>query len=516
MAEGFCGLARWLSLVALAGCLILLLSATRASAITGGSAITVEQAPWQAEIEVSGVGPDENEVERCGATIIAKDEVLTAAHCLYDWYTEKAVLAEHIKVLAGTANVKTPEVEAQTSAVSQVRIHPYFVYEAEVPWSDDVALLTLKEPLTLGARVKTIGLVSAGAHLGEGGHVELSGFGEEAFGQSPDGELHSIGMTLLYPRRCSSGLPNGAANALFLCASSPTGAACFSDGGNGLTAFGSSPELAGVLGYELGGCEAGDIGAYANVGAPEIQDFITDPGSDPPRAPRGAGVEIRAVPEAGHSAICVPGNWSNSPTYTYTFISESVGGAVLQQGSSSIYLLSGSNVGKKILCEVQAINSGGTGVARTSPLGPIGAPPSAPSTPPVSHPVTTVAAPETSSLSLDGGHIAVTKAGVASVKLACLGKSGCHGRVTLVVKRTVKARGVTRRRTVSIGAANFTIVPGATVIKVKLTRVGRSLLGADHGHLSALIEILGLQTTQPVKAQAEAVQMVEQKAHRRV
>jgi hypothetical protein len=211
----------------------------------------------------------------------------------------------------------------------------------------------------------------------------------------------------------------------------------------------------------------------------------------------------------------VPGTWSNSPTYTYTFISERAGGAVLQQGSSSVYFLSGSNVGQKILCEVQATNAGGTGVARTSPLGPIGAPSSAPSAPPVSHPPAVDTAPETSSLSLGGRHVVVTEAGVASVKLACLGKAGCHGKLTIVVRRTVKVRGVTRRRIVSIGTASFTIGAGATTIKVKLTRAGRSLLSAHHGHLAASLEILGLQATQPGRAQAQAVQLVEQKVSRR-
>ena len=79
-----------LSFCALAVCWVLL--PADADAVTGGSSINIEQAPWQAEIEVTGIGAGEKEVEYCGASILEDNEVLTAAHCLYDFYNESTCL----------------------------------------------------------------------------------------------------------------------------------------------------------------------------------------------------------------------------------------------------------------------------------------------------------------------------------------------------------------------------------------------------------------------------------------
>ena len=233
-----CALWARLSLGVVLGSLAIFFSAAQASAVIGGSATTIEQAPWQAEVEVSGVGPGESEVERCGGTIIANDEVLTAAHCLYDWYTGQAVRAAQVKVLAGTSNYDSLGDEAQERAVSGTHVHPYFSYEEDaLPWHDDVAVLDLSAPLALGATVKVIELVPSGALLDEGAPVAFTGFGEDVFRSTPTGQMYSVDMTLRFPRECV-----GAANALFLCTGEAAGSPCLGDIGSGLTVPGSSSE----------------------------------------------------------------------------------------------------------------------------------------------------------------------------------------------------------------------------------------------------------------------------------
>jgi hypothetical protein len=491
-----------LSFCALAVCWVLLPS--DADAVTGGSSVNIEQAPWQAEIEVSGIGKGEKEVEYCGASILEDSEVLTAAHCLYDFYNEKPVPPSHIKVLAGTSNFESPGPEAQTSTVSGVRLHPYFSPESELPWNDDVALVTLETPLVLGAKVKAIPLAPAEGQPGEGARVNLSGFGEEGEG-SVTGELNSITLSLLYPRVCANG-SKGAANALYLCASSTSGAACYADGGSGLTAPGPSPELVGVLSDVAGRCEAGTLGAYANVTAGELRDFIENDSSSPPRAPQGGGAIIRAIIKVGYPLTCEPGTWSNSPTFTYTF-ADSASGAVLQQGPSSVYVLQSGDAGRKILCEIHATNAGGTGIGRTPGLGPIEAVPSPPAPTPTPPPAPVVMV-EPGKLALAvKGMVSVSKSGGFTVKLTCAGKASCQGKLTVTTSEIVKVKGSRRHRTVTIGTAAVKIAPGSTTLTIKLNGAGRAALNADHGHLGARLVLLGLQGTQPAKAQMELVHL---------
>jgi hypothetical protein len=76
---------------------------------------------------------------------------------------------------------------------------------------------------------------------------------------------------------------------------------------------------------------------------------------------------IRGVPTAGQALTCEAGSWSGSPSYRYAFI-DSADSQVLQQGGSATYTLSEADVGRTILCEVQATNAGGTGSDRTQAL----------------------------------------------------------------------------------------------------------------------------------------------------
>ncbi len=471
------------------------------AAIVGGSTISVERAPWQAEIEVK-MGPAGERTQLCGASIISAREVLTAAFCVYDQSTREKVPATAVTVLTGTSDYKTPSTQL---AVSKVHVHPYYVYGGEPPEQDDVAVLTLASPLTFSTTVGAITLAAPASQPGEGTHVDLTGFGAEQPRTEPDGALHSIAMSLLFPKTCPG---VGAANALFLCGSTPSGALCGGDAGSGLTVPGPPVELVGVVSDETltaegGECVAGSLGVFANLTAPEVGDFVeSDEGPMPPRAPQGEHAEIAGVLLVGRQLSCSPGAWTNDPTFTYIF-ADNTSGTVLQSGASSVYTTTPGDVGRSIRCEVHATNAGGTGVGRTSGLNPIE---KAPPTPPPPQPA---AAVELSKLTLAANSIRVSLTGVAAVKLICRGQSPCRGRVAITVKRTVGHGRARRLRNLSIGTASFTIPSGSTAtVRVKLSAAGRGALrAARHRRLSARLELLGVQS-EPIKAQAVAVELL--------
>jgi hypothetical protein len=478
------------------------------AAIVGGSRISIAQAPWQ--VVVIAV-LSETEGLLCGGAILNRTEVLTAGHCVYSPETRKRIPADQIVVGAGTADFfEEPE---QVSLASGVRVHPYYVYNPEATQAapDDVSVLELEKPLAFGTDVKAISLVSGGSLLQEGTPVNLTGFGEEnPLIEELDGELHSIGMTLGFSRECG-----GEANALFLCASTPTGSDCFGDSGSALTELGSPATLVGVTDTTevIDGvpCADGSVGGFANVAAPEIRDFIVEDALQPPRAPQGGGVSVHGVSMVGDTLTCEPGAWSNDPTFTYAFVN-SADEQVLQQGSSSTYALTSADIGRTILCQVLAANAGGTGIGRTLALaavrpsvqeeeaatrkrqeeeaaakkrqgeeaakgGVLGVKESAPG----------VEAKEGSpDATIADTSLTESSSGVVSLKISCpAGESSCAGTVTLrtlnAVSASMASSAKTKATVVTLATGSFTVAGGEVkTVTLHLSAKARALLARSH------------------------------------
>jgi hypothetical protein len=407
------------------------------AAIVGGTETPIEQIPWQvavfAEFEVEVAGKKEKVRLLCGGSIVDTTHVVTAGHCAFNPVTELRLPPSSFEVVAGASSITKEALEksatVQKQLVEGVRIHPYFNYLAETG-ADDIAVLQLKAPLTLsGAAVKAIGLPASTSAPPEGAGVSVSGYGEETASAEgePSGKLYSLGLALLFPRRCG-----GEADALFLCAASGAGSACFGDSGGPVTS--ALPlTLVGVIDtgeplFPGGPCASGTINGFVNLAAPEIKDFL-EGSEQPPPAPRGGGVVIRGVSVVGHSLTCTPGTWTNNPTFTYDFIN-SVNRQLLQRGESATYALSEADVDRTIYCEVEASNAGGTGLGRTLALAPI-----KPAPPPQPVPGPPAAAPGPPA----AGVLSSTAASVGVAQLAALLKreltpSGKVGKIAALLK----------------------------------------------------------------------------------
>ncbi|HWF33350.1 MAG TPA: trypsin-like serine protease [Solirubrobacteraceae bacterium] len=333
-------------------------------AIVGGSQTSADQFPWQVAVLT--------ETGLCGGVVVGLGEVLTAGHCVVDPETGEPLLPAEVLVLAGSSNLSEEESvdpAVQERIASAVRVHPYFDYAAGPGTPDDVAVIDVGQALLETATVKSVKALATVLPPAEGMPALVSGFGEQDTEPAElDGNLYALSTTIGFSREC--GLEERA-NALFVCASTPSGTICRGDSGGALVS-GSPASLIGVVDTVriVGGrtCVDGAVDGFANVTAPEILDFVE--GSEaPPVAPRGGGAGIRGFIEVGKSLTCEPGSWSGSPTYTYAFIDSA--GQVLQQGPATSYPLTSADLGRAILCEVYATNAGGTGVGRTPALPPI-------------------------------------------------------------------------------------------------------------------------------------------------
>jgi len=344
------------------------------AAVVGGAQDSIEAIPWQvavfAEFEVAG----EKAAILCGGSIIDLSHILTAGHCAYDPVTGQPLPARSFVVLAGASAITIEEIEngptVQARLVEGARVHPDFNYDAGPGTADDVAVLELAHSLNASSGVGTIALPSSPSGLPEGTDAVLSGFGEEnPSTEELNGNLYSLGIALEPSRECG-----GNAEAVFLCGRNTGGSACNGDSGGGLIReLDGEFTLIGVIDTVqiVGGqrCRNSALDGFVNVTAPEISDFV-EGSENPPLAPRGKGASLHGEPIVGQTLTCEPGSWSNNPTYTYAFVN-SAHGEVLQQGSSPTYLLHEPDFGRTIMCELQATNGGGTGVARTPALAPV-------------------------------------------------------------------------------------------------------------------------------------------------
>ncbi len=476
------------------------------TAIVNGAPISIAQAPWQVDLRSLILSEGGGVEISCGGAILDETHILTAAHCVFDSSNSQRIPPTDMRVLAGMSNIDAPEPGAQEVGVASVRVHPYYVEEpnsSSGPDQDDVAVLTLSESLVLSTgRTQAIGLAPLGSTLAEGTPVNLTGFGEQVANVNAAGPLYTLGMSLSSSRQCG-----GASDAVFLCASSASGSSCFGDSGSGLTE-GPIPTLVGALSFGLTrpghNCVGGELHGFANLAAPEIQDFI-DGSEAPPKAPRGGGPTLGAAPVVGAGLACQPGTWSGEPGFLYTFI-DANSGQVLQSSTSSTYVPGQGDMGRTILCQVQATNSGGTGADRSAASTPVG--PAAP---------TPLVQASTPAAVLVGTKLTVGSGGVALVRLMCGGLQSCTGKLTLLAKRSIRLKGHKKTtRTVTIGLAKFTIQAGSsTTVKVHLNAVGRALLSGAHGSLlsSLLIVEVPLESETAV-SKTDSVRLVAQPKRR--
>jgi Trypsin len=487
------------------------------TAVVGGSQIGIASAPWQVEIFAEFKSGKENS---CGGAILDSTHIVTAAHCAYDLERGEQLAPSALVVVGGIASMTAGEIknnpEVQARFVSEIRVHPMFEFSKGPGTPDDVAVLKLETPLSFDASVKQIALSPNVPR--EGTSVTLTGFGEQEPGVEPNFSLYSLGMTTLYPRRCGE-----EADAVFTCASSPSGSGCAGDEGSGLTE-GDPAGLVGVLDAVavISGkaCQPEADNQFVNLEAPEISEFLKG-SSTPPAAPRGGlGVRISGSTKVGSVLTCEEGSWTNATESEYVFV-DSTSGLTLQAGPSSTYELKSADIGRTIYCEVQVLGLGGTGLVRTSALPAVESGPPVSQTPPGGS--TTTPAPTkgpgsegavvvASVASLQSTSIAVERNGAAAVKLACAGGMSCQGTLTLSVKQTIRRKqGKSVSRDLVIGRASYTVSAGTvTSVTVHLDSVGRTVLKSGHGRLAAQLLISPAGSKQTV---ARTVRLIQKLAH---
>lgn len=142
--------------------------------IVGGQEADIAEYPWQVYLETS---KSPNERYMCGASLIAPQWVLTAAHCVYDESSNRLLTVDVVVLGAHDLSLQY-EAGRQIFHATQVIVHPgYDAYELD----NDLALIELDSVAQITDYVAPVGLAASPDDawmLAAGVEATVTGWGE--------------------------------------------------------------------------------------------------------------------------------------------------------------------------------------------------------------------------------------------------------------------------------------------------------------------------------------------------
>ncbi len=255
-------------IVALVGVMLFSIAAVRADpaspTIVGGQEADPGEWPWQVVLVQKGANPINGAF--CGGSIITRDWVLTAAHCV------DTASTSDLDVVVGIHDLRNPNTGFVRVALSQIVVHP--------GWNDankdnDLALLKLAQPVPARAASGS-GLPIAYSNLATsavgnlaGRTSTVTGWGNRSSNGSdfPD-TLHEVEVPIISNADCAASYGNLTDN--MLCAGLPQGGkdSCQGDSGGPLVVYDQATakwQQVGIVSFGIGCAEPGYPGVYARV-----------------------------------------------------------------------------------------------------------------------------------------------------------------------------------------------------------------------------------------------------------
>ncbi|XP_053687199.1 chymotrypsin-1-like [Sabethes cyaneus] len=156
-------------------CVVLLYNFTAADMsslfhIINGTDASIEDFPFVISLRIK-------DKHMCGGSILTENWILTAAHC----FNRVNGSVVSVSVQVGRTNI-SEEVDSSVHKVDQLVVHPE--YTKEGGWSNDIALIKLKEPLVFSELVQSVKLPPAGYEIEDPNRpVTLAGWGRTASGK---------------------------------------------------------------------------------------------------------------------------------------------------------------------------------------------------------------------------------------------------------------------------------------------------------------------------------------------
>ena len=315
------------------------------AAVVGGGEVRPGAYPWMVALS-----------RGCGATLVAPDRVLTAAHCVEELRTTD--LGVYVGARRRTRG--TLRYDGRAVIAADIASHPQYRSVGRGGPTSDAALIRLAEPVTDVPTVRLAGSRDT-ALSGAGDLASVVGWGitRATLRSAPLAlGLRKGELRLLSQRTCSRiyGGGGGYRRDVMLCAQSrqphrrPNTSPCVGDSGGPLVT--RDDVQVGIVSYGISCGALHEPTVFARVGA--LRPFIDDP--EPEWSPQPLGrPRIEGTAEHGRVVRCAAPKWRNS---VRTF--------QVRWGVNRILVATGSRlrvpkaaVGRNLQCRVVARNAGG-------------------------------------------------------------------------------------------------------------------------------------------------------------
>ncbi|XP_014474151.1 PREDICTED: coagulation factor IX-like [Dinoponera quadriceps] len=199
-------------------------------AIVGGNFAKEGQFKHQISIQV-------NKEHICGGTIISPTHIVTAAHCV-----DNPKYRKGMTIVTGTIKWAT----GQTHNIKCIRMHPGYTGKKEDAWKNDIAVITLTQPITFNNVQGSIPLASRDYTVGSNRGI-TSGWGKTSVDSKTSPALKWLGVNILSEKDCLKAHKNPQTIKTQICTLEKKGqGACSGDSGGPLIFNG---ELCGVTSW---------------------------------------------------------------------------------------------------------------------------------------------------------------------------------------------------------------------------------------------------------------------------
>ncbi len=287
-----------IALTLLLFCLSQVVTAQITAKIIGGKIAEPDKWPWMAGIATRGKSDYEGQF--CGASLIDKNWVLTAAHCVADEEKDK----HELDIIINRAQFDTTS--GERIAVEKTFIHPQY---NNITLDNDIALVKLQQPSSF----EPINIASSNSTFDNAGADAVTlGWGKISTTEKIYPRvLYQVSLPIIDNFRCSSVLPGFTNN--MLCAGAGLGEkdTCQGDSGGPLIVFDketNSWHQVGITSWGNGCAKKGFSGVYTRV--KNYNTFISDTICSPAETPNPPSLTLTVNDNN------VTASWSKSDTAT--------------------------------------------------------------------------------------------------------------------------------------------------------------------------------------------------------
>ena len=204
--------------------------------IIGGTLAKPGEIPYQVALVNLKSG-----IHFCGGSILNKDYVITAAHCV------EGESRTSFKIIAGTVDLSKPASKVSVHSVREIYSHTH--YNSTNSWINDIALIKVQTRFVKSALISFVPMPASGELVKTNDSAIVSGFGRLAYGGIRTNLLRWVDIRIASQVYCKSVYKESEhIYDTHLCAYDPTAVrgSCKGDSGGPLMVNG---KLAGIVSW---------------------------------------------------------------------------------------------------------------------------------------------------------------------------------------------------------------------------------------------------------------------------